>query len=113
MKNIKKENQTFEDIKHIDENGIEYWYARELSVILEYKEWRNFNKVLDKAKVACNNSGFEVENDFVEFNKIVEAGATTKKIVDYKLSRCACYLIAQNGDSRKEVIALAQTYKGK
>ena len=98
MKNIKKENQTFEDIKHIDENGIEFWYARELSSVLEYKEWRNFNKVLEKAKIACKNSGFDVVNDFVDVNKIVEAGATTKEITDYKLTRYACYLIAQNGD---------------
>lgn len=104
------DNKTFENIKHIDENGIEFWYARELSFILEYKEWRNFSKVLDRAKEACRNSGFIVESDFVEVNKIVEAGATSKKIIDYKLSRYACYLIAQNGDSRKEVIALAQTY---
>lgn len=103
-------NKTFENIKHIDENGAEFWYARELSIILEYKEWRNFNKVLTRAKEACKNSGFVIENDFVEVNKIVEAGATSKKIIDYKLSRYACYLIAQNGDPRKEVIALAQTY---
>ena len=110
MKNIKKENQTFESIKHIDDNNMEFWYARELSVVLEYKEWRNFNKVLERAKIACENSGFDVESDFVEVNKIVEAGATTKKINDYKLTRYACYIIAQNGDPRKEVIALAQTY---
>ena len=110
MKDIENTNKSFEDIKHIDEFGIEFWYARELSIILEYKEWRNFNKVLNKAKEACKNSGLVVENDFVEVNKIVEAGATSKKIIDYKLSRYACYLIAQNGDSRKEVIALAQTY---
>ncbi len=109
-KNENYNNKTFEDIKQIDENGIEFWYARELSFILEYKEWRNFNKVLERAKEACKNSGFIVENDFVEVNKIVEAGATSKKIIDYKLSRYACYLIAQNGDPRKEVIALAQTY---
>ena len=110
MKNTKKENKTFEKIKHINEDGVEYWYARDLCFILEYKEWRNFNKVLEKAKIACKNSGFNVEDDFVEVNKIVEAGATQKKIVDYRLTRYACYLIAQNGDSRKKVIALAQTY---
>ncbi len=110
MKNTKRENQTFEEIKHIDENGVEYWYARDLSFVLGYKEWRNFNKVLEKAKIACKNSGFNVEDDFVEVNKIVEAGATRKKVVDYMLTRYACYLIAQNGDPRKEVIALAQTY---
>lgn len=74
------------------------------------KEWRNFNKVLERAKIARENSGFDVESDFVEVNKIVEAGATTKKINDYKLTRYACYIIAQNGDPRKEVIVLAQTY---
>ena len=110
MKDIVNTNKLFEDIKHIDEYGVEFWYARELSCILEYKEWRNFSKVLDRAKEACRNSGFIVENDFVKANKIVEAGATSKKIIDYKLSRYACYLIAQNGDSRKKVIALAQTY---
>ena len=110
MKNTKKENKTFEKIKHINEDGVEYWYARDLCFILEYKEWRNFNKVLEKAKIACKNSGFNVEDDFVEVNKIVEAGATQKKIVDYRLTRYACYLIAQNGDSRKKAIALAQTY---
>ena len=71
MKNIKKENQTFESIKHIDDNNMEFWYARELSVVLEYKEWRNFNKVLERAKIACENSVFDVESDFVEVNKIV------------------------------------------
>ncbi len=81
MQKNDKNNETFENIRHIDENGIEFWYARELSLILEYKEWRNFNKVLNKAKEACKNSGFIIENDFVEFNKIVAAGATSKKLL--------------------------------
>ena len=77
---------------------------------MEYTEWRNFSKVLDRAKLACKNSGFDVNDDFVEINKIVKAGALQKKITDYELSRYACYLIVQNGDPRKEVIAIGQTY---
>lgn len=100
----------FESIKHINEHGEEFWYARDLQIALEYKEWRNFNKVIDKAKVACKNSENSVNGHFVEVNKIVEAGATTKPIYDYELSRYACYLIVQNADARKKVIALGQTY---
>ena len=107
---IAKEYKPFEKIKHISEDGNEFWYARELMVVLEYAEWRNFSKVLDRAKLACKNSGYEINDDFVEVNKIVEAGATSKSITDFKLTRYACYLIVQNGDPRKEVIALGQTY---
>lgn len=77
---------------------------------MEYKQWRNFAKVIDKAKLACQNSGRMIDDDFAEASKIVEAGATQKKVLDYELSRYACYLIVQNGDPRKEVIALGQTY---
>ena len=110
---IEKENysnKTFEDIKHIDENGNEFWYARELMAVLQYTKWQNFEKIIDKAKEACKNSGANVLHDFTDVSKIVNAGATSKNIQDYKLTRYACYLIAQNGDSRKKVIALAQTY---
>jgi DNA-damage-inducible protein D len=108
---IDKYNESlFEEIKHIDEDGNEYWSARELQNALQYKEWRNFNLIIEKAKIACNRSQGQVESDFVEADKIVEAGAMCKKINDYKLSRYACYLIAQNGDPNKEIIALAQTY---
>ena len=100
----------FDSIKHINEYGQEFWYARELQVALEYKEWRNFSKVIDKAQTACENSENTVSDHFVEVNKIVEAGATHKDIGDIQLSRYACYLIVQNGDSRKKVIALGQTY---
>ena len=101
----------FEDIKHINEFGKEYWYARELQKILEYKEWRKFLGVIDKAVNACNNSNVNVLNHFVQADKMVEIGSGAKrKQVDYKLSRYACYLIVQNGDSHKKVIALAQTY---
>lgn len=101
---------TFENIKHIDENGVEFWYARELQTILEYMEWRNFNQVIDKAKIACENSGKRVVANFVDVNKTVQLNFGTREIADIKLSRYACYLIVQNGDPRKEVIALGQTY---
>ena len=105
------EIQTFEDIKHIDENGIEYWYARELQVVLNYKEWRKFENVIRKAKQSCENSDMSVLEHFVDVDKTIKMPkGATKNIKDYKLTRYACYLIAQNGDSRKKVIALAQTY---
>ena len=106
----KYSEETFENIKHLTDEGIEFWYARELQIILEYKEWRNFTKVIDKAKIACNNSVNNASNHFVDVNKMVEAGITAKGIEDYQLTRYACYLIVQNGDPRKEVIALGQTY---
>jgi DNA-damage-inducible protein D len=100
----------FEGIKHTNDDGSEHWSARELADVLGYTEWRNFTKVIDKAMIACNTSGREVAYDFVDVNKIVKAGVTSKEIKDYELSRYACYLIVQNGDPRKEVIALGQTY---
>ena len=101
----------FEKIKHIDENGKEYWLARELQVALEYKQWRRLKEVIEKAKTSCKNSNINVFDHFANVGKMVDLGSKTKRnIEDYKLSRYACYLIAQNGDSRKKVIALAQTY---
>lgn len=107
---LAKEYKQFEDIKQIDEQGNEYWLARDLSKVLEYVEWRNFEKVIKRAMIACENSGNPVKFNFVEVNKIVKMGLLDKEINDYKLSRYACYLIVQNGDLRKEVIALGQTY---
>ncbi len=108
---IKKDNKTFEDIKHVSKNGMEYWYARELQYVLDYKEWRKFENVICKAKQACENSSISVFEHFVDVDKLSKrANNATVRIRDYKLSRYACYLIAQNGDSRKKVIALAQTY---
>ncbi|MDR1159053.1 MAG: DNA damage-inducible protein D [Syntrophomonadaceae bacterium] len=104
------EYKRFEDIKHVRDDGSEYWYARELALVLDYTQWRNFTKVIDKAMIACNNSGHDIVYDFADLSKIVEAGATSKPLKDYELSRYACYLIVQNGDPRKEVIALGQTY---
>ena len=104
-------NQSFEDIKHIDENGIEFWYARELQKVLDYKEWRKFENVIQKAIMACKNTGISEVDHFVGADKMVQIGSgAERKQKDYKLTRYACYLIAQNGDSRKKVIALAQTY---
>ena len=111
MKEIDKNNQTFEDIKHIDENGVEYWYARELMPILHYSNWQNFVKIINKAMIACENSHISVVDHFIDSNKMVQIGSGAyREQIDYKLTRYACYLIAQNGDSRKKVIALAQTY---
>jgi len=105
------EYKPFEESKQTDENGLEFWYARELQSILLYTEWRNFTKVMDRAILACKNSGFVVDDHFVEVNKTIEMPKTAKKsVTDYKLTRYACYLIVQNGDPRKEVIALGQTY---
>ena len=104
-------SKTFEDIKHIGEYGGEYWFARDLQKVLEYKEWRNFKIVIDKAITSCKNSKFDAFDHFVEANKMIEIGKTAKrKILDYKLSRYACYLIVQNADPSKEVVALGQTY---
>jgi DNA-damage-inducible protein D len=105
-----KEYKSFEAIKHVSDDGNEFWYARELAPVLEYVQWRNFAKVLDRAMLACTNSGYGIPDHFAEVSKIVEAGATSKPVIDFKLTRYACYLIVQNGDPRKEVIALGQTY---
>jgi DNA-damage-inducible protein D len=120
-----KEYSGFEQIKHTDENDSEFWYARELAPVLEYVQWRNFSKVLDRAMLACRNSGFNMADHFIEVSKLVEMPtkpqknglnfgfaevSKTKNITDYRLSRYACYLIVQNGDPRKEVIAFGQTY---
>ena len=111
MKEIDNNNKSFEDIKHIDENGIEFWYARELMPILQYSNWQNFEKIIDKAKISCENSDISIFEHFTDVSKLSKrANNAEVEIKDYKLTRYACYLIAQNGDSRKKVIALAQTY---
>ena len=108
---VKYDENLFENIKHVNEYGQEFWYARDLQKILEYTEWRNFTKVIDRAKEACNGAGHEVSECFVEVNKTSEMpNGGTKQINDFMLSRYACYLIVMNGDPRKEVIALGQTY---
>ena len=111
IRNENYTNEKFEEIKHIDENDVEFWYARELMIILEYKQWRRFESVINKAKESCENSDISVIEHFANVGKLSKrANNAEVEINDYKLSRYACYLIAQNGDSRKKVIALAQTY---
>jgi DNA-damage-inducible protein D len=108
---ISEPSKGFEDIKCVDANGIEYWTARELMILLGYSKWSNFAEVIKKAQKACINSAQAVENHFADIGKMVTIGSgTVRKVDDYKLDRYACYLIAQNGDSSKMEIAAAQTY---
>ena len=101
----------FENIKHIDENGNEYWYARELMPLLEYSKWERFSNAINNAKTSCIKSGYDINDHFPGVGKLSKRNnGAVVKIKDYKLSRYACYLIVQNGDSRKEAIALGQTY---
>ncbi len=100
----------FDEIRH-EENEVEFWYARELMHLLGYSKWQNFENVLSKAEVACANNGITVENHFAETSKMVTLGSgANREVEDYMLTRYACYLIAENGDSRKEQIAFAQSY---
>ena len=111
MNEVEINYNMFENIKHTDKYGCEYWYARELQTIWDYTEWRKFSAVIEKAIMACSNSDANDYDHFVGVDKMVGIGSkSSRKILDYKLSRYAFYLIAQNGDSRKRVIALAQTY---
>ena len=106
-----KEYKCFEDIKRIRPDGSEYWAARELAPVLDYAKWENFYKVIKRAMIACENSGRSTLECFPEVRKTSPMpNGGVKDIPDYELSRYACYLIVQNGDPRKEVIALGQTY---
>lgn len=103
--------QTFESIKHYTDDGQEFWYARELSKVLQYADWRNFQNAIFKAMEACQNSGNDIEDHFGETTNMINLGKSAKRRVeDYALSRYACYLIVMNGDPSKEIIALGQTY---
>ena len=112
MNEIKEYTEkVFEDIKYIDEDGNEYWLARELMEVLEYSLWQNFHKTIKTAMKNCNNSNYDVSDHFIDANKMIKlAKNARRKIQDYKLSRYACYLIVLNCDPRKKVIALAKTY---
>ncbi len=108
---VNKTEKNFEDIKHIDENGVEVWYARELMEMLEYSKWGNFRNVINKAKETCKGSGITEKEHFADVGRVLKVGNNAEmEIDDMKLTRYACYLIAQNGDSRKKQVALAQTY---
>ena len=101
----------FEDIKHIDEEGNEYWFARELQNVLGYCQWRSINYLIERAKVACQESRYNIDNHFAVQRKMIKlAKGATRNVIDYKLSRYACYLVVMNGNPKKEIIALAQTY---
>ena len=101
----------FEQIKHTDDNANEFWMARQLAKALEYTDFRNFSSVIEKAKEACKNSGQLVDEHLVEFNEEIHHGkGAVNSYPSYKLSRYACYLIVQNADPSKEIVALGQTY---
>ena len=103
--------KSFEDMKMLNEHGAEYWSARDIQPLLGYDEWRNFDGAVKKAKTSCEQSGNDCDHHFVGVNKMIEIGkGGVRKVFDHHLSRFACYLIAQNGDSRKPEIALAQRY---
>lgn len=107
---IKNNKISFDDIKHLTVDGVEYWLARELQEVLQYKQWRRFEEVIEKAKIACDMSGNTIDDHFADVGKIVKAGISSKDIGDIMLSRYACYLIVQNADARKKVVAQGQTY---
>lgn len=107
----KKTMTLFESIKHVDENGVEYWTSRSLWKILEYTEYRHFLPVVEKAKIACENSGQRIEDHFEDINEMVAIGSGALRPIDsIKLSRYACYLIVQNADPSKTIVAQGQTY---
>ncbi len=108
---IRKLTDTFQDHSHTTDNGIEFWFARDIQHLLGYTEWRNFTNVITKAKTSCEASGNNITDHFVDINKMVNIGSGAQKQVDdIMLTRYACYLIAQNGDPKKEPIAFAQNY---
>ena len=103
--------EVFERIKHVDEDGNEFWYARELQQVFEYKQWRRFNETIERAKINCKNSNYTVSEQFAIVGKLSKRNNNSiVEIKDYRLTRYACYLIALNGDPKKEIISLAKTY---
>ncbi len=108
---IQKLHKSFDDYAQKTEDGLEFWFARDLQILLGYDKWENFKKVIDKAKIACQNSGQDISDHFPDVGKMVDLGSQAKReIKDISLTRYACYLIAQNGDPNKEPIAFAMAY---
>ncbi|PIQ25086.1 MAG: DNA damage-inducible protein D [Bacteroidetes bacterium CG18_big_fil_WC_8_21_14_2_50_41_14] len=108
---VKSLTDTFQDHSNTTDNGIEFWFARDIQHLLGYSEWRNFTNVITKAKTSCEASGNNIPDHFVDINKMVNIGSGAQKPVDdIMLTRYACYLIAQNGDPKKEPVAFAQNY---
>lgn len=108
---VQYSEQTFENIRHINEYGEEYWLARELQSVLGYAQWRRFSEAIDRAKMACHNSGHSIEDHFADVGKTIQMPKNASRTIpDVMLSRYACYLIVLNGDPRKEIIAIGQTY---
>jgi len=108
---ISKDYVSFEKIRQSDDTGSEYWSARDLQPILEYGAWDKFKRVIEKAMLACEHSGYSIDDHFSHMGKMVKIGSgASREIEDYQLSRYACYLIVQNGDPSKSVIANGQTY---
>jgi len=110
-KEVTQHHQTFESLKQVQDDGIEFWFARELQAVLDYSSWDKFERVIKKAITACKKSGQRVEDHFSQAGKMVPIGSgAQRKTRDYRLSRYACYLVVQNGDPGKPVIANGQTY---
>lgn len=108
---MNEQHQTFEDIRQLDEQGNEFWLARNLAKVLEYSDYRNFHSVIEKSKISCNNSGIDEDDHFVEATEMVTLGSgAIREVESYVLSRYACYLIVQNADPSKKIVALGQTY---
>lgn len=107
MKEIERNNKSFEDIKHTDKNGVEFWYARELMPILQYSNWQNFEKIVNKAKISCENSNINVLDHFTDISKMVQIGSgAERKQQDYELTRYACYLIDKMEIAEKKLLLL-------